>query len=148
MRNKSDLDGCVPIVLGGIAALFCLFISLCSCRTQLVEVERPVVVEHTTTENRVELRVDTIFQRDSTIILYKGDTLVERYYNVEYRVRERLVADTVRDTVPIVTEVVRTEVREVAKPLPWWRSALQWLGGVALAVLCAVLGWSAWRLHK
>jgi len=43
------------------------------------------------------------------------------------------VADTVRDTVPVVTEVTHTEVKEV-NVLRWWQTALMWMGGVLLAI--------------
>ena len=50
--------------------------------------------------------------------------------------------DTIRDTVPRVVTVTRTEVREV-NVLRWWQRALMWAGGVA-----GLLGgaWLLWRL--
>ena len=129
-----------------VALLLCLLISLCSCKTKYITQEVPVLVEHTTHEKSTELRVDTIFHRDSTIVLLKGDTLVERHYNTIYKVREVVKGDTIRDTIPQVVKVTKTEKVEVEKPLSWWRKLLQWLGAGALAVIAAGAGWLMWRI--
>ncbi len=129
-----------------VALLLCLLISLCSCKTKYITQEVPVLVEHTTHEKSTELRVDTIFHRDSTIVLLKGDTLVERHYNTIYKVREVVKGDTIRDTIPQVVKVTKTEKVEVEKPLSWWRKLLQWLGAGALAVIAAGAGWLIWRI--
>ena len=131
-----------------VALLLCLLISLCSCKTKYITQEVPVLVEHTTHEKSTELRVDTIFHRDSTIVLLKGDTLVERHYNTIYKVREVVKGDTIRDTIPQVVKVTKTEKVEVEKPLSWWRKLLQWLGAGALAVIAAGAGWLIWRIKQ
>ena len=115
-----------------------LFAVVSSCKTRYITTEVPVVVEQKTHEKSVELRVDTVYHRDSTIVLLKGDTLVERHYNTIYKVREKLVADTVRDTVPKVVVQRVAEVREVNK-LHWWQSALMWAGGLLIAAALAAL---------
>jgi hypothetical protein len=116
---------------------------LASCRTRYITTEVPVVVEHTTHEKSTELRVDTVFHRDSTIVLVKGDTLVERHYNTIYKVREVIKGDTIHDTIPQVVTVTKTEVREVTKS-PWWMKALAWVGGVlGVAGIC----WIVYRLR-
>lgn len=145
MSNKRDIMRAMWPVLGLIAgALLCLALSLLmsGCKTKYITQEVPVVVEHTTHEKSTELRVDTIYHRDSTIVLLKGDTLVERNYHTIYKVREVVRGDTIHDTVPQVVTVTKTEVKEVNR-LHWWQSALMWLGGVA-----ALLGgaWVLWRI--
>lgn len=144
MSNKRDIMRAMWPVLGLIlGALLCLALSLLmsGCKTRYITQEVPVVVEHTTHEKSTELRVDTIYHRDSTIVLLEGDTLVERHYNTIYKVREVVRGDTIRDTIPKVVTVTNTEVKEVNR-LHWWQSALMWLGGVA-----GLLG-GAWVVHR
>lgn len=118
---------------------------LVGCKPQEVIVERPVVVEHTTTHNHTDIVRDTLIMRDSVFTLIKGDTLLIEKWHYLQAVTNALKTDTLRDTVPVVTEVVRTEVREVAKPLSWWQKTLQWAGGIALALL-ALWGAAKWWL--
>lgn len=146
--SLADLAGCAPIAVGfGIGALICLMISLCGCSQRIVEVERPVIVEHTTTERHTELRVDTIYNRDSTFVYLQGDTLIERHYNTIYKVQRVNVADTIRDTIPRIVTVTETQVREVKRPLRWWQQALMWLGGIAATLTTTALAWLLWRIR-
>ena len=124
-----------------------LLLVLCGCKTKYITTEVPVVVEHKTHEKSVELRVDTVFHRDSTIVLLKGDTLVERHYNTIYKVREKLVADTIRDTIPKVVTQRVVETQEVNK-MHWWQTALMWLGMTAMLLVGIWLAWLAWRVRK
>lgn len=128
-----------------VGILLCMLISLSGCKT--IREEVPVIVEHTTHEKSVELRVDTIFHRDSTIVLLQGDTLVERHYNTIYKVREVQRTDTLRDTIPQVTQVKVTEVQEVNR-LHWWQTALMWFGIVAAVVVASCIGFIFWRIRK
>ena len=50
----------------------------------------------------------------------------------------RATCDTVRDTVPMVTEVKVTEVKEV-NVLRWWQTMLMWLGALGAAAVGAKL---------
>lgn len=121
-----------------------LLVVLCGCKTKYITTEVPVVVEQKTHEKSVELRVDTVYHRDSTIVLLKGDTLVERHYNTIYKVREKLVADTVRDTIPKVVTQRVVETQEVNR-LHWWQTALMWLGGVLLGCVMIFVGFKFLR---
>ena len=119
-----------------------VLLALTGCKTKYITTEVPVVVEHTTHEKSTELRVDTVYHRDSTIVMMLGDTVVERHYNTIYKVRETVKSDTLRDTIPIITEVVRTETKEVEKPLNWWQRLFQSLG------LLTAGGAVFWLLYK
>lgn len=116
----------VAIALGLIV---CALLS--GCKTMEVVKEVPVVVEHTTTHNTTELRVDTIYGHDSTSVCVKGDTLIERHYNTIYKVREVLVGDRLHDTVPQVVEVTKTVVKEVPRDVKWWE--------IGFLILCFVI---------
>lgn len=148
MRPQCDKDGtvagCSELAVGfALALLFCLVISLCSCKgKELVTetIEKPVIVtqEHHTESVRVDIVRDTIRQRDSVYHYIKGDTtIIERWHyytnnNNAVRVDTLIKVDSVQ--VPVVTERVVTKVQEVAKPLRWWQRLLIGFGG-----LCAVL---------
>lgn len=146
-RDDNQRKAIMAIVASYIAlalAILGLWL-LVGCKPQEVIVERPVVVEHTTTHNHTDIVRDTLVMRDSVFTLIKGDTLLVEKWHYLQAVTNALKSDTVRDTVPVVTEVVRTEVREVAKPLSWWQKTLQWCGGIALA-LFALRGAAKWWL--
>lgn len=117
-----------------------------SCKTRYVTQEVPVVVKHTTTNNHTEWRTDTLFHKDSVYVYQQGDTLREVRYIERWRYRDVVVADTVRDSVPVVTEVVR-EV-EVAAPLTWWQRTRIHIGEVALMILGAAAIYIIYRVTK
>ena len=101
-----------------------------SCKTRYVTKEVPVVVERTAERNHTEWRTDTLYHKDSVFVYQQGDTLREVRYIERWRYRDRIVADTVRDTIPAIVETTKVELREV-NVLRWWQKLLMWLGGVA-----------------
>ena len=117
-----------------------------SCKTRYITKEVPVVVEHTTERNHTEWRTDTLYHKDSVFVYQQGDTLREIRYVERWRYRDRIVADTVRDSVPVVTEIVR-EV-EVAAPLTWWQSTRLHIGEVALMILGAAIGYYIYKAKQ
>lgn len=134
-RKNGQRRAVVAIVAtyAAIAIVVSLLYLLTGCKAQEIVVEKPVVVEHTTERHKVDIVRDTLVWRDSVYHYVKGDTvLIERWHHVA-NVSKTIVADTVRDTVPVVTEVTRTEVKEV-NVLRWWQTALMWMGGVLLAI--------------
>lgn len=134
-RKRGQRRAVVAIVAtyAAIAIVVSLLYLLTGCKAQEVVVEKPVVVEHTTERHKVDIVRDTLVWRDSVYHYVKGDTvLIERWHHIA-NVSKMIVADTVRDTVPVVTEVTRTEVKEV-NVFRWWQTALMWMGGVLLAI--------------
>lgn len=118
-----------------------------SCKTRYITQEVPVVVEHTTTNNHTEWRTDTLYHKDSVYVYQQGDTLREVRYIERWRYRDVVVTDTLRDSVPVVTEVVRTEFREVNK-IHWWQKILMWCGGIGLAVIVVLILFLYNRIKK
>ena len=117
---------------------------LAACSPRIVEVERPVIVEQTHTQTHTDIVRDTLMMRDSVYHYVKGDTVViERWHHTQ-QVNRWVVADTVRDTIPRVVTVTRTETREVNR-LRWWQKAMMWLGGAVTAV--GVL-WVAFKINR
>ena len=158
-HSKTDnpaVYGCMEIVAGlFLGAIFCLIISLCSCKPtkemQIERVEVPVVVEqeHHTENVRVDIVRDTIRQRDSVVYrdsIYhyiKGDTtIIERWHyvtnnhhytdnNNKVRVDTLLKVDSVQVPIEVVRESVKTEIKEVNK-LTWAQKTLMGFGGIAI----------------
>ncbi len=128
------------ILLGLLA---CLALSLLvGCSPRIITQEVPVLVEHTTEHRSTDIVRDTLVMRDSVWHYVQGDTVrIERWHHVA-NVSKMIHTDTIRDTVPRVVTVTRTEVHEVNR-LRWWQRALMCAGGVA-----GLLGgcWVLWRL--
>ena len=127
-----------------------MLVALTGCKTRMIEVERPVVVEHTTTHHHTDIVRDTLLQRDSVYHYIQGDTtIIERWHTIK-EVTKVAVADTIHDTIPKVVAV--TEVREVERSLTKWEKAKQDVGGMAIGVaLVAVLAaivWGIWKARK
>lgn len=117
------------IVLG---MLICALIGGCSPR--IVEVERPVVVEQTHTQTHTDIVRDTLIWRDSVYHYVQGDTVrIERWHHVA-NVSKMIVTDTIRDTIPKVVTVTRTERVEVERKASLIERALMWAGGIGIAV--------------
>jgi len=128
-----------------IGLVVCALLS--GCKTTEVVREVPVVVEHTTTQHHTDIVRDTLLMRDSVYHYVQGDTvIIERWHHV-IDVNRMVVTDTVRDTIPKVVEVTKTERVEVAAPLRWWQKSLMWLGGILAALACCCAGWIIWRVR-
>ena len=131
-----------------IALVVCGFISMfSSCKTQYVEVEKPVIVEHTTTQHHTDIIRDTLLMRDSVFHFVQGDTTIIEKWHTIYRVEKVAIADTIRDSIPVVTEVTKTEIKEVNK-LKWWQTGLITLGSWSALFLLIGAGFMLWRIRK
>ena len=126
---KNVLRVLVAIVLGMVV---CWLLGGCSPR--IVEVERPVVVEQTHTQTHTDIVRDTLIWRDSVYHYVQGDTVrIERWHH-SIAVNKVIVADTIRDTIPKVVTVTRTERVEVERKASLIERALMWAGGIGIAV--------------
>lgn len=123
----------ILIVVGILVAA-----SLGGCRTIEVTKEVPVVTEHTTEHHHTDIVRDTLMMRDSIYHYVQGDTVIIEKWHHTINVNKVIVADTIRDTIPQVVTVTRTEIKQVEKPLHWWQKALMFIG---IAGLAAGIGW-------
>lgn len=119
----------VAIVLGMVV---CWLLGGCSPR--IVEVERPVVVEQTHTQTHTDIVRDTLIWRDSVYHYVQGDTTIIERWHHSIEVNKMMVADTIRDTIPRVVTVTRTERVEVERKASLIERALMWAGGIGIAV--------------
>lgn len=143
MSYRKDIGDAGTALLGillGLLASLALSL-LVGCSPRIITQEVPVLVEHTTEHRSTDIVRDTLIVRDSVWHYVQGDTVrIERWHHVA-NVSKMIRTDTIRDTVPRVVTLTRTEVREV-NVLRWWQRALMWAGGVLLA---ACSGWAVWR---
>lgn len=108
-------------------AALCVLLLLCAC-SRKVYVPVQGAVYHTDTVYRSQLRVDSVWLRDSVVSVQKGDTVrIERYH---YRDRTKLLRDTVRET---AVDTVRVSV-----PVPVERSLSRRERLEALAGPCSI----------
>lgn len=108
----------------------------------------PVESVRTDTLFRLNVRVDSVTDRDSVYVGTRGDTLVREVYRFRQRIRERVDTvyhtrvDTLRVPVP-VTVSTQSAPRE-----SWWRRLTRrvkdvWSGAFLLIAIAAVI--SIWR---
>ena len=130
LRNR----GKVNLRAYKIAFLSALLSALCGCSPKVVTQEVPVVVEHTSVQHRTDVVRDTLVMRDSVYHYVQGDTVcIERWHH-SIAVNKVIVADTIRDTIPRVVTVTRTERVEVERKASLIERALMWAGGIGIAV--------------
>ena len=158
MRPQTDnvpVAGCSEVFFGVLLGLVvCLLISLSSCKagkTITEYVEKPVIVtqEHHTENIKYDVIRETLIQRDSVYHYIKGDTtIIERWHylqgnSVTMKTDTLHVIDSVE--VPVITEKIVTQIKEVEKPLKWWQKFLIYIGGGA--IICGGL-FAAWKIGK
>lgn len=127
--------GCGVLVI----ALVCLMLlTMCGCKTIEVTKEVPVITEHTTEHHHTDIVRDTLLMRDSVYHYVQGDTVIIERWHHTINVNKMVVADTIRDTIPKIVTVTRTEVKEV-NHLYWWQNALMFIGGIGLVAGAGLL---------
>ena len=106
-------------------------ILLSSCKQLEKIVEKPVYIHDTLTQQT--FIHDSIYKHDSTFVLVKGDTVYIDRTHTKYRYK--LIHDTTSVVKEIPVEVTTTEIKEVEKPLKWWKTGFIFVGVVSLVVL-------------
>lgn len=144
----SKHEGCASmcIVIAIIFSMVVLLLSLCSCKTQYKVVEVPKVVTQTNVEHRTNIVRDTVLRRDSVIIMQRGDTVYHETWHHLQAINRTYITDTVRDTIPQIVTVTKTEIKEVEKKLSKWQQLKMQLNGWLMAVvnLIVLVGGAYW----
>ena len=137
----SKHEGCASmcIVIAIIFSLVVLLLYLCACKTQYKVVEVPRVVTQTNVEHHTNIVRDTLLRRDSVIIVQRGDTVYHETWHHLQAINRTYIADTVRDTIPQIVTVTKTEIKEVEKKLSKWQRLKMKLGGWLLAAVAVLL---------
>lgn len=112
-----------------LIAFLLLIISGCKTKEIIVPTEKTVI------EYRDQLRIDSVYNRDTLYLFTKNDTV----YLQSIKWRERFKVDTVSvvkiDSIPYPVEVV-TEVNKLTK---WQRWRLNALNIIAIIIVCYVI---------
>lgn len=121
--------------------LFCACALLFGCGThKAVTNEVPVVVREIAhdTLTVTKWRTDSVILRDSVVVSEKGVDrwhtryVMKQHTDTIYRVRT--------DSVPQVVTVTNTVTKEVPRKAHWWQTMLEWLGGITLIAIIAIVG--------
>jgi len=122
MKINHKISIALKIIL---IALLLLIISGCKTKEVLVPTEKTVI------EYRDQLRIDSVYNRDTLYLFTKNDTV----YLQSIKWRERFKIDTVRyervDSIPYFIEVTK-EVNVLTK---WQKIRLQLLNIIVIAVV-------------
>lgn len=127
------------------ACLVPALLLLSSCKTttkvEVVEVEKPVIVEHlkTDTIKVATERTDSVYLRDSIIVIRQADTVYITKTKFEYRYKYmwRDSIRTIHDSTPKIVEVEVPKVIEVEKPVKYVPKGLKRLaifGGMSILI--------------
>ena len=126
MKINYKVSIAIKIIL---IALLLLVISGCKTKEVLIPIEKTVV------EYRDQLRIDSVYNRDTLYLFTKNDTV----YLQSIKWRERFKVDTVSvvrvDSIPYPVEVVR-EVNVLTK---WQRLRLNALNIIVLVIVAYVV---------
>lgn len=121
-----------------------LLLSLCSC-TKTIYVPTETTKYHTDTLRLTQLRIDSIVERDSIVVIERGDTVYKTVWKERLRWRERI--DTIYQS---IVDTARIEVPyPVEKQLSRWEKTMMHVGGMATGVIVLViLAVIAWLIIK
>ena len=126
MKINYKISIAIKIIL---IVLLLLVISGCKTKEVLVPTEKTVI------EYRDQLRIDSVYNRDTLVLFAKNDTV----YLQSIKWRERFKVDTVRyekvDSIPYFIEVTK-EVNVLTK---WQKIRLQLLNVIVLIILVYVI---------
>ena len=105
-----------------------MVVSSCKTRTIIQEVEKVKI------EYRDRVKVDSIYNSDTTLIFTKGDTI--HFETIKWRNKYQFIRDSVVliDSIPYPVEVVEY-VNKLTKWQKWRLQALNILGGIVAAFI-------------
>ena len=113
--------------------------TLTGCKGTRQIVERPVSIHDTLWQQYYS--IDTVYTDHWHYIDRKGDTVWMVDSVIVYRAK--YIHDTIREVQEI--PVIKTEVKEVEKPLKWYQKTLMYAGAFALLI---GIGWLMLRLYQ
>lgn len=153
MKKKCDEEWKGPVIVLMTMLVTGLLIALCSCRAHKEITEHVYKEKDTVYVGRADTlriyteRLDSVVLRDSVFTLIKGDTvLIEKFKYRErvnnrtdtvYKVRTDTVVKTITQT--DYKTAIEIKTKYVEKKLPWWRKALEWVGGISIGVVLLIL---------
>ena len=118
-----------------VIVLLTAAMTLVGCRTVKVIEQLPVEIHDTTYLNK-EIHDSTFIDRWYTEYV-KGDTVYMT--NEQITVKLRTVTDTAYKFVEKPVMVTVEQIKEVKKPLAWWKKGLMYCGCIALVAAALAL---------
>ena len=145
IMNEQERNGMTRLSFWGILALsamlWCVLLASCSSVKYV-----PVEIVRTEYRTRDSIRYDSIYQRDSVYLMFKGDTVYK--YKEKYLYKYLFLNKT--DTV-IKTDSIQVPY-PVEKKLTKWQAIKIELGGWAFGIIIAfaliIVGWLIYRWRK
>lgn len=102
-----------------------LMFSACKTTTKIVEVPVEVVKK----EYIHDIKIDSIYIRDSVDRWQKGDTLYITKWHTKFKYINKVDTIVKTDSIPKIIPVVKeVEVNHIH----WWQKTLMWVGGILL----------------
>lgn len=114
---------------------FILLLASCSAQKKIVEVP----IETIKTEYIHDIRVDSVFVKDSIDRYVKGDTVFIYKEHTKFKYLNKTDTICKTDTIPKIVEVpveVEKKVEVKVNHMHWWQEAFMWIG-VASALMLA-----------
>lgn len=143
-QGRANDSGKVTVL---VIAIMLFLLSVCSC-SKKVYIPMETVSYHTDTVRLTQVRVDSVFMRDSVALVQRGDTVFLTKYRDRFRYRDRIdtvykaTVDTARISVPYPVE------RKLTK----WEQTKQDVGGMAigglLIAICILVIWLIKKFRK
>lgn len=143
-KNMGDAFGALIAI--AMALVFCLMITLCSCKTKYIATDPVIVHERDSIYKVNTLQVhDTLIYRDSVFHMVKGDTvLIEKWHYLQNANHVAIVDTVYRDNEKEIP-VPYPKPYAVEKELSWWQKTCIALGKIAIVVLCF---FGCWKFIK
>lgn len=109
-----------------------VLILLTACTPQREVIEVPV--ETIKTEYIHDVRIDSIYERDSVDRWRDGDTVFIYKEHTKYKYLNRIDTIVKVDSIPKLVKIKTKEVVEV-NHIKWYQKALMWIGGITMLLL-------------
>ena len=102
-----------------------LMLSACNTTTKIVEVPVEVIKK----EYVHDIKIDSVYIRDSVDRWQKGDTLYITKWHTKFKYINKVDTIVKTDSIPKIVPVVKeVEVNHIY----WWQKTLMWVGGILL----------------
>lgn len=111
-----------------------LFIVSCSVKREIVEVP----VETIKTEYIHDLKIDSVYMKDSIDRYIRGDTVYVNKTHIQYKYKARIDTVLKVDTIPKIIEKKSIEVVEVNNTT-WYQDILMLLGLIPLILFIYII---------
>lgn len=109
-----------------------LMLSACNTTTKIVEVPVEVIKK----EYVHDIKIDSVYIRDSVDRWQKGDTLYITKWHTKFKYINKVDTIIKTDSIPKIESV---EKKVEVNHIYWWQKLLMWLGGITIVLLIIVI---------